>query len=410
MWSVKEQYNMQDMFLKRRIHQLLPQLMKESGVEMWVVISREYNEDPVFGTLVPALVKNASRTTCLVFSLDSEGQFEALNVSRPNPRLDGFYTQAMDRKDNVFQALKHLIDRKKPSRVHVNMSNDCAVADGLTKNVYDQMTTALCGAAPLAGAEELVIRWVETRTPGELEVYPQVYQLAMDVIDQVFSGSFIKPGVTTTTDAEWEMMRLINGYGLPFWFSPDVDLQRKGNDNQRLNDLVIQQGDIVHCDVGLICMGLHTDTQRNVYIGRAGEQEIPEGIRAAFRTANRFQDIVRNQFQTGKTGNEIFFEAQKQAQEENIQAMCYTHPIGTFGHSAGPCVGMYDNQGFVPGHGERKMYDNTCYALELNATQAVPEWDNQPVCMMLEETIVFSSGATRFLDDKRDVIRFIQAQ
>lgn len=410
MWSVKEQYNMQDMFLKRRIHQLLPQLMKESGVEMWVVISREYNEDPVFGTLVPALVKNASRTTCLVFSLDSEGQFEALNVSRPNPRLDGFYTQAMDRKDNVFQALKHLIDRKKPSRVHVNMSNDCAVADGLTKNVYDQMTTALCGAAPLAGAEELVIRWVETRTPGELEVYPQVYQLAMDVIDQVFSGSFIKPGVTTTTDAEWEMMRLINGYGLPFWFSPDVDLQRKGNDNQRLNDLVIQQGDIVHCDVGLICMGLNTDTQRNVYIGRAGEQEIPEGIRAAFRTANRFQDIVRNQFQTGKTGNEIFFEAQKQAQEENIQAMCYTHPIGTFGHSAGPCVGMYDNQGFVPGHGERKMYDNTCYALELNATQAVPEWDNQPVCMMLEETIVFSSGATRFLDDKRDVIRFIQAQ
>lgn len=410
MWSVKEQYNMQDMFLKRRIHQLLPQLMKESGVEMWVVISREYNEDPVFGTLVPALVKNASRTTCLVFSLDSEGQFEALNVSRPNPRLDGFYTQAMDRKDNVFQALKHLIDRKKPSRVHVNMSNECAVADGLTKNVYDQMTTALCGAAPLAGAEELVIRWVETRTPGELEVYPQVYQLAMDVIDQVFSGSFIKPGVTTTTDAEWEMMRLINGYGLPFWFSPDVDLQRKGNDNQRLNDLVIQQGDIVHCDVGLICMGLNTDTQRNVYIGRAGEQEIPEGIRAAFRTANRFQDIVRNQFQTGKTGNEIFFEAQKQAQEENIQAMCYTHPIGTFGHSAGPCVGMYDNQGFVPGHGERKMYDNTCYALELNATQAVPEWDNQPVCMMLEETIVFSSGATRFLDDKRDVIRFIQAQ
>ena len=173
-------------------------------------------------------------------------------------------------------------------------------------------------------------------------------------------------------------------------------------------DRIIEEGDIVHCDMGLTCLGLHTDTQRNVYIGRKGETEIPAGILAAFRTGNRFQDIVRSSFAVGKTGNEIFFEAMEKARAEGIQAMSYCHPIGTYGHSAGPSVGMYDNQGFVPGHGELVMHDNTCYALELNITQNVPEWDNQPVCMMLEETIGFSGGKTFFLDDKREILRFVR--
>ena len=410
MWTVKEQYALHDEILKERIHCLMPQLMKECGVEMWVVISREYNEDPVFPTLVPSLVKNASRTTCLVFCLDGEGNYEALNVSRPNPRFDGFYTQAMNRRDDVFEALNHLIARKKPSRVHVDISNECAMADGLSKNLYDHLQMALNGSVPLVSAEEIVIRWIETRTRRELEIYPEIYRMMMDIVDDVFSGSFIHPGVTTTTDVEWGIMQRVNDLGLPFWFAPDVDLQRKGSADSRMSGVVIEEGDIVPCDVGLICLGLHTDTQRNVYIGRKGETEIPEGIRAAFRTGNRFQDIVRGQYKAGRTGNEIFASSLEMARSEGIQAMSYCHPIGTFGHSAGPCVGMYDNQGFVPGHGELVMHDDTCYALELNIAQKVPEWDDQLVYMYLEETIAFTGGETCFMDDKREIIRFVPAQ
>ena len=410
MWTVKEQYALHDEILKERIHCLMPQLMKECGVEMWVVISREYNEDPVFPTLVPFLGKNASRTTCLVFCLDGEGNYEALNVSRPNPRFDGFYTQAMNRRDDVFEALNHLIARKKPSRVHVDISNECAIADGLSKNLYDHLQMALNGSVPLVSAEEIVIRWIETRTRRELEIYPEIYRMMMDIVDDVFSGSFIHPGVTTTTDVEWGIMQRVNDLGLPFWFAPDVDLQRKGSADSRMSGVVIEEGDIVHCDVGLICLGLHTDTQRNVYIGRKGETEIPEGIRAAFRTGNRFQDIVRDQYKAGRTGNEIFASSLEMARSEGIQAMSYCHPIGTFGHSAGPCVGMYDNQGFVPGHGELVMHDDTCYALELNIAQKVPEWDDQLVYMYLEETIAFTGGETCFMDDKREIIRFVPAQ
>ena len=410
MWTVKQQYALQDEILKDRLHNLMPRLMKECGVEMWVVISKEYNEDPLFKTLVPPLVKNAGRTTCLVFCLDADGRYEALNVSRPNPRFDGFYTQAMHRRDDVYQALNHLIAKKKPSRVHVDISNECAMADGLSKNVYDRLVTATNGGVQFVSAEAIAIRWIETRTPRELELYPAIYRMMMDIVDDVFSADFITPGATTTTDVEWEIAQRVNGLGLSCWFSPDVDLQRRGGDDFRMFDETIREGDIVHCDVGLVCLGLHTDTQRNVYVGRRGEREIPEGIRAAYRTGCRFQDIVRESFCAGRTGNEIFETALARARAEGIQAMSYCHPVGTFGHSAGPCVGMYDNQGFVPGHGEYAMHDDTCYALELNVTQAVPEWGGQSVCMMMEETIAFTGGRTYFMDDKREILRFIEVK
>ena len=410
MWTIRQQYALQDEILKERLQQLMPRLMKECGVEMWVVISREYNEDPIFKTLVPALVKNAGRTTCLVFSLDGQGNYEALNVSRPNPRFEGYYTQAMDRLDDVYQALNRLIARKKPSRVHVNVSNECPMADGLSKNVYDRLVTATNGGVSFVSAEEIAVRWLETRTPRELALYPEIYRLMMDIVDEVFSADFITPGVTTTTDVEWGIAQRVNDLGLPCWFSPDVDLQRMGGSDFRMFDEVIREGDIVHCDVGLVCLGLHTDTQRNVYIGRKGEKAIPEGIRAAYRTGCRFQDIVRGNYAVGRTGNEILKRSLEQAAAEGIRAMSYCHPIGVFGHSAGPCVGLFDNQRFVPGHGENVMHEDTCYALELNITQAIPEWGGQDACMMLDETIAFTGGKTYFMDDKREVIRFIEVK
>ena len=408
MWTIRQQYALQDEILKERLHTLMPRLMRECGVEMWVVISREYNEDPIFKTLVPALVKNAGRTTCLVFSLDGEGNYEALNVSRPNPRFEGYYTQAMDRLDDVYQALNRLIARKKPARVHVNISNECPMADGLSKNVYDRLVTATNGGVAFVSAEEIAVRWLETRTPRELELYPEIYKMMMDIVDEVFSADFITPGVTTTTDVEWGIAQRVNDLGLPCWFSPDVDLQRMGGTDFRMFDEVIREGDIVHCDVGLVCLGLHTDTQRNVYIGKKGEKAIPEGILAAYRTGCRFQDIVRNNYATGRTGNEILKLSLDQAADEGIRAMSYCHPIGVFGHSAGPCVGLFDNQRFVPGHGENAMHDDTCYALELNITQPIPEWGGQDACMMLEETIAFTGGKTYFMDDKREILRFIE--
>lgn len=408
--SVREQSRIAEEVLHERLHRLLPALMEETGTELWLVLCREYNEDPVFKTLVPPSVKNASRTSCFLFSLRG-GEFHALSLSRPNPRLAPYYEQAYDpHKEDQFAAIARAVAACAPKKVAVNICGDCAQADGLSKFEWDRLREALPGVEFVTDGA-LAVRWLETRTGRELALYPAVYRISMEVLREAYTPEVITPGVTTTTDVEWFIRQRISDMGLDDWFAPDVDLQRAGGTDQRMCDTVILEGDLLHTDMGLTYLcGLHTDTQRLGYVLRRtqGEKEIPAGLLAGFARGNRFQDIVRENFITGRTGNEIFAASLAQARKEGLRPQLYSHPVGVYGHGAGPTIGLYDNQGFVPGHGEYVLHPDTCFALELNVCETVPEWGGQDVCFMLEETIACTGdGRTNFLDDGRKKIAVI---
>lgn len=402
---MREQFQLCDEILKDRLQNLMPQLMKECGVEMWLIICSEYNEDPVFKTITPARMRNASRLVCLIFSLDKDGKYEALNLSRPNPAFSPYYTHCYDPKtQNQWEAIKKAVLDRNPSKVAVNVSRISAQADGISKRLWDDLYEQL--GDRMVADDRMAIRWLETRSQRELELYPSIYRIAQEIQREAYSLDVITPGVTTTDDVEYYIMQRINDMGLDFWFSPDVDVQRPGSD-ARMSGVVIEKGDLLHTDMGLTYLNLNTDSQRLGYILKDGETEIPKGLLDGFKRGNRFQDIVRENCIKGRTGNEIFFASMEQAEKEGIRAMLYTHPIGFYGHAAGPSFGMYDNQGFVPGHGELKLNDDTCYALELNVTEYVPEW-GQDIRFMMEETISFTGGETYFNDDYRDHIILVK--
>ncbi len=397
---IREQYKIRDEILKDRLENLMPQLMKECGVDMWMVIGREYNEDPVFKTLTPSLVQTASRLSCLVFSIDKNGKYEAINLSRPDPRLSPYYTHAYTTKEDQYDVIARTVLARNPQKIAVNVSAVSAQADGMSKHIWDNLYERL--GDKLVPDGSLAIRWLETRTAREIELYPEIYRIAADILREAYSRDVITPGVTTTTDVEYYIMQRISDMGLQAWFSPDVDVQRKGGAGLRMSDTVIEEGDLIHTDWGVEYMGLHTDSQRLGYVLREGETEIPAGLLEGLRIGNHFQDVVRENFIAGRTGNEIFFASMEQAKAEGIRPMLYTHPIGYYGHGAGPTIGLYTDQGFVPGKGELKLHDDTCHALELNITHAVPEWDNQDVAFYIEETITFTGGKTYFNDAYRE--------
>lgn len=401
-YPLRKQYEIRDEILKDRLENLMPKLLKECGVDMWLVICREYNEDPVYKSLTPSLVKTASRLSCLAFSIDREGRYEAINLGRPNGRLSPYYRHAYTTKENQYDVIARVIKEKNPEKVAVNISEISGQADGMSKFIWDNLYERLGDMLVPDGT--MAIRWLETRTEMEMELLPEIYRIAADILREAYSLDVITPGVTTTTDVEYYIMQRINDMGLQAWFAPDVDVQRKGCPGQRMSDTVIEKGDIIHTDWGIEYMGLHTDSQRLGYLLKDGEAEIPAGILKGFATGNRFQDIVRENYVTGLTGNEIFARSMNQAKAEGIRPMLYTHPIGYYGHGAGPTIGLWDNQGFVPGAGEVKLYDDTCYALELNVTYSVPEWDGQDVAFYMEETITFTGGKTCFNDDRRDIM------
>ena len=397
--SVREQFRIRDEILKDRLENLMPRLMREEGIDMWMVIGREYNEDPVFKTLTPSLVRTASRLSCFVFSLDSDGHYEAINLSRPDSRFSPHYTHAYTTKEDQYDVIARTVLAKNPKRIAVNVSSVSAQADGMSKTIWDELYARL--GDRLMPDSRMAIRWLETRTQREMELYPEIYRIAVDILREAYSTEVITPGVTTTTDVEYYIMQRMDDMGVWPWFSPDVDVQRRGCPGKRMSDVVIEKGDIIHTDWGIEYMGLCTDSQRLGYILRDGESEIPAGILEGLAVGNRFQDIVREKFIAGRSGNEIFFAAMEQAKAEGIRPMLYTHPIGFYGHGAGPTIGLYTDQGFIPGRGELLLHDDTCHALELNITHSIPEWDGQDVAFYMEETITFTGGKTHFNDDFR---------
>ncbi|MFT4515962.1 MAG: Xaa-Pro aminopeptidase [Planctomycetota bacterium] len=395
--SLRKQKAAINRLLQERLDTLLPRLMRETGLDMWIVINREYNEDPVYKTLVPAPVFAARRTTVLVFFDRGEEQgVERLTVSRYG--LGGVYESAWDggTADDQWRRLATIVEERDPKRIGINTSKHWAFGDGLSSGLRAILDKALHNQRErLTSAEDLCIRWLETRSPGELEVYPQIVQLARGVIAEAFSNDVITPGVTSCEDVRWWLRERFESLGLPVWFHPICDVQRRDPnvDPQQPflgeSNAVIRRGDVLHCDVGIRYLRLHTDTQEMGYVLRPTERAVPKGLVRAMAIGNRWQDLLTSSFVRGRTGNQILAETLKKSASEGIRCTIYSHPLGFFGHAAGPTIGMWDNQGPTPVRGDWPLHENTCYAIEGNVRVELPEWGGQPVQIGLEQDACF---------------------
>lgn len=407
---IEKQAVLYDDILKKRINTIVPQLMEAYDIDLWLVMCREFNEDPLFWSMVP-FTTSTSGNACLIFS-NVNHNFQAISVSTLHGELATMYDTSLwkIKEETQYECVKRLIEELNPSKIAVNISDICAMADGLSKSRYDFFVQGLGEelSKRIISAELLCIGWLETRLDEEMRLYEQIYKIMMDIVERAFSSECITPYVTTTTDVEFFIMEEITKLGLPYWFTPTLDLQRKGGTSSRMNKVVLLPGDLIHCDVGLKYLGLCTDTQRLGYIPHNYEEQVPQGILDAMKTANQWQDIVCTNFEVGKSGNDVLMSSLTMAKEKQMNVMLYTHPIGFYGHGAGPTIGRYSKQGPIEGAGDLLLKANTCFALEGNIAQRVPEWDNQEVYMYVEETVAFDGKKVNFLDDKRKRIIIVK--
>lgn len=412
--SVREQARVINENLAERFEHLLPGMMEQTGIDMWVVISREYNEDPVLKTMLPAEWLNARRRTILVFFQDSKTKkVERLAVARYD--FGDNVKAAWDTKKfpDQWDALIDLIQKRQPHKIGINTSTHFAHADGLDHTEYQEFQNKLPANLKnkVVSAEPLAIRWLETRTAREMQFYPQLIRTTHQIIEEGFSEKVIVPGITTSEDVVWWFRQKIRDLGYDTWFHPTVDIQRADPNNDeaqrsfssRPKTDVILPGDLIHVDIGITYLRLNTDIQQHAYILRPGETSVPESIKTAFAHGNRLQDILTMQFKEGKTGNQVLADALAQAKNEGIVPSIYSHPIGYHGHAAGPALGMWDQQAGVPGTGEQQLRKNTAYSIELNATSMIPEW-KKTIRIMLEEDAFFDGEKVRYIDGRQKEI------
>ena len=409
---------LKDEILEDRFEKLLPQLMDNTGIDMWLVIAREYNEDPVMRTMLPATWLNARRRTILVFYRNKAANtIEKLAVARYD--VGKSITSAWDKEKQPDQwaRLLEIILERNPEKIGINVSKYFGIVDGLVHTDYTELKEALPQDIEdkLVSAEKLAIGWIETRTEKEMELYNTLVQVTHDIIDEAFSSKVIEPGKSTTEDVVWWMRQKVTDMGLETWFHPTIDIQRSDEAlkshiysfTKGEKDKVIMPGDLLHCDFGITYIGLNTDCQQHAYVLQEGETEVPIYLAEAFAKGNRVQDIFTGYFEAGQTGNDILAKSLAKGKAEGMRPSIYTHPLGTYGHSSGTTLGMWDSQGGVPFNGDYPLHYNTVYAIELNTTVTISEW-KKDIRIMLEEAGFYGKEGFRYVNERQEAIKAIK--
>jgi Xaa-Pro aminopeptidase len=411
--SEQERAVVVDEILDDRFNNLLPQLMDTADIDMWVVISREYNEDPVLRTMLPATWLNARRRTILVFYRDkAKNSIEKLAVARYNVGKNIVSAWDKEKEPDQWKRLMELISERNPKKIGLNFSKDHNIADGLDKTDYDEFMSNLPKkyASKVVSAEQLAVRWIETRTEREMVIYNQLVDITHAIIAEAFSEQVITVGITTTSEVEWWMRQKVTDLGLETWFHPTVDIQRTKEElvkhlysfSGRPEDMVILPGDLLHCDFGITYLRLNTDCQELAYVLKPEEKSAPKFLIDGLKDGNKVQDFLTTNMIKGRTGNEILAKALSEAKVAGLKPSIYTHPLGMYGHSAGTTIGMWDSQGGVmKDDGENyPLNPNTVYAIELNTTVNIPEW-NRDIRIMLEEAGFYDEDGFRYVNGRQ---------
>jgi len=425
--TLRDQAAQQQAWLKKRLDTYLPALMRKHSVDMWVVPMREYNEDPVFSSIVSPETFAARRRTIYVFfdkcaasrapvtaacierialgGTSQGGVFDARTSMKTVTAAVGG-RQAELWGDEQWMLLKQVVEERKPRVIAIDRSKTFAFNDGLSSGELQGMTEALgpAWAAKFRDAGNLPLDLIASRVPEEEAFFEKMTALVWQMTQTMFSDKVITPGTTRTSDLVWWWRQRVNDQGLGTWFQPSIEVQRRGATDKELGtDPIIQPGDVLHCDVGITVARLNTDTQHNAYVLRPGETDAPEGLKKALANANAMQDVAMDEIRPGRSGNEVLASVRQRMKALGIDGTMYSHPIGLNGHGAGPLIGLWDYQDGVPDRGEARVISSMWFSIELQATTPVPEWGGQPVRMAQEEDMIIGAdGKPRWALKRQD--------
>ncbi len=393
-----------------RLETVLPGLMREYGVDMWVLSMREYAEDPVFWSFKDATTFAARRRSIYVFydrgpeegverlalgGTSQGGLFRAFRSTRPaDPGASGRSAGELVGNEQ-WQLFHELVKDRDPARIVLNIDGVQAFSDGLHSGERELLEQALGPVYRERVVREprLAMNFIGLRIPEMMPRYRKIEETVHAIISQAFSNAVIEPGVTTTDAVRWWLREKVQELGMTVWFHPSVGIMGRPGGVDSASG-VIQRGDVLWTDFGVIALGLKTDTQHLGYVLLEGETEPPAGVLRCLANSNRLQDILLEKMEPGLTGNQILSNALAQMRSEGINGTIYTHPIGDHGHGAGPLIGRWDEQERVDGRGDPVLLPSTWHSIELQSTNPVPEFgEGQTVsCRQEEEAYLDESG------------------
>jgi Xaa-Pro aminopeptidase len=414
--SVREQQAVREAWLKKRLDTMLLPMMRQQKIEMWIVTNEEFHADPVTEYIAPPLPYNGRRDFFIFADRGGDKLDRIALVRYPEEALKRFFEVLNPPGRDITATLRRIVEERNPKTIALNMAGTRGATSGLTHDAYKYLSETLGPdyTSRFVSAAPLIVEYMDTRLPEELEHYRTAVELTEILTLRAFSNEVITPGKTTVGDVRWWFLQQVNNAGLSVWFQPDLRIQRQnqatGKTQQFLSVAsesdVIQRGDVIHIDCGLNYLGLSTDWQKMGYVLRQNEKDAPEGLKKALTNTNRLQDALFAHIKPGAKGFEVYDAAMNDMKQAGIEAMIYSHSVGNQGHALGASIDFRRPAAGAPL--EPPFREGSYTSIELNTTTAVPEWGGQKVTIMMEDDAYLTRDGMKWFRPRQTAFYLIK--
>lgn len=392
--SVRDQVALRERWLKTRLDTMLLPMMRRHNVSIWIVTNEEFHPETVVPFIAPP-IPYQGRRDFFIFTDRGSNKLERIALVRyPDEHLRWFFEVINPPGREIQSTLKKIVEERNPKTIALNFGSTRGATNGLTYDAHKFLSETLGTefAQRFVSAAPLIVEYLDTRLPDELEHYRKAVELTDIITQRAFSNEVITPGKTTVGDVRYWWLQQMNDKGLDTWFHPDLRVQRKNQETGKTQQflsvadesVVIQRGDVIHIDCGLNYLGLSTDWQKMGYVLRRGEKDVPDGLKRAFANTLRLQDALFSHIKPGAWGYDVYDATMADMKAAGIEAMIYSHSIGNQGHGLGASV---DFRRPVAGTVslEPPFREGSYTSIELNTSTPVPEWGGQKVTIMAED-------------------------
>ncbi|MDR7468427.1 MAG: M24 family metallopeptidase [Armatimonadota bacterium] len=418
---------MRKAIIRRKLDTVLLPAMRRHGIDLWLVLCREFHPDPMLAELGGGWpgVRNA-----YVFA-DRGGETPEKMFIGSHEHREDLFADLYDHviyygysQDGLAPHLRRVVEERDPHRIGINTSRTLPMADGLSASLREFLEDVLGPryAARFVSAELLCRDFRATRLPEEDAVYARLCHWTVAWCATALSRRVIWPGVTTTDDIHWWMRDVARRMGLDVEFVPGLRINRAGemlpvNSSRH----PILPGDVVTLDAGLAFDLYRSDYQRIAYVLRPGESQPPTGVREAFAEALAVRDRLVELMRPGEIAYRVWEEVMEWAAQRGYQTMypaaggrrgvvttrqagVYCHSIGNATHDIGARIAV----NWPMAYGDRVGYPlevNQWYSVELGVYVPVPEWHGRAVFVGIEEDVVLREhGVEYFAPPQEDLI------
>lgn len=415
--EVKRRWEFMNQIRREKFDLVLPEVMRENGIDMWITVGREGYIEP----MSTDLAGDAYMGDIGYFVFTDRGgdriERAALEVSGYLLTQNGAYDIVARDYD-----LKAFVAERDPETIALNYSEYIAGADGLTKNAYAKLVETLGEpyVSRFVSSEKLVSDFRSRRVATEIAAFSNAGELSRNIAERALSNEVITPGVTTLEDVAWWMKAQLAENNLESSFGmPSVYLQNPGVDPSVSSSRIIQRGDVLAIDWGVGYMNFFTDVKRLAYVLKEDETDVPGGLQKAFDNARAVRDILKANIKAGRRADETEKLLNRELTDagfavmeipdrpsddpETIDVIIGCHSVGNVGHGSGPSIAW-----FHPRRASFEIRETNMFALELFAYTSVPEWGGGKVRIPLEDDAIVTSRGVEWLYPVNDRVLLIK--